>query len=191
MLWRYFYSFGSAAQYGTLYQLRNAINRNNVVKKPIDRFDACEDFLILVVECHIIAATMKMLGMSSVHGIPISQYVPSGTSTLPADQRRKILNRVTGDLMDKYFEFQYNQPKKGTSTDMVLHYAKYIFSYGCFYLEFRDGIKEGDGVRLLRCQRYTLPMFLSSGRKNYSIETVNMLLQHDYVLSERQAAELI
>ena len=31
-----------------MYQLRNAINRVNVVQKPLDRFDACEDWLWLL-----------------------------------------------------------------------------------------------------------------------------------------------
>ena len=56
---------------------------------------------------------------------------------------------------------------------------------------FRDAIKEGGGLRVLRCYRYMLPMFLSSGRSNYSIETLNLLLQHDFLLSPRLAEELI
>ena len=36
-----------------------------------------------------------------------------------------------------------------------------------------------------------LPMFHSSGRKNYAIESVNLLFQHDFSLSPRQAAELV
>lgn len=36
-----------------------------------------------------------------------------------------------------------------------------------------------------------LPMFHSSGRKNYAVETLQFLLHHDYLLSEREAAELL
>ena len=36
-----------------------------------------------------------------------------------------------------------------------------------------------------------LPMFISSGRTNYSIETLNLLLQHDFLLTPRLAEELI
>ncbi len=132
---------------------------------------------------------MTMLKMSTVHDCPALQYAPDGcnTWTLPKDQREKILNKV---LISSNYILDYNGPKK-VSSDMVLLYAKSIFSYGLFYLEFRDGIKEGDGGRVKRCYRYTLPMFVSSGRRNYAIDTLNMLLQHDYVLSERQAKELI
>ena len=57
--------------------------------------------------------------------------------------------------------------------------------------EFCDAIREGDGERVLRCWRYLLPVFKSSGRKNYSIEVLNMLCQFQYELTPRHAQELI
>ena len=36
-----------------------------------------------------------------------------------------------------------------------------------------------------------MPMLLSNGRSNYSIENLNLLLQHDFLLSPRLAEELI
>ena len=36
-----------------------------------------------------------------------------------------------------------------------------------------------------------LPLFISSGRKNYAIEALNLLVQHDFSLPPHQAAELI
>lgn len=56
---------------------------------------------------------------------------------------------------------------------------------------YSDAIKEGDGERVLRYWRYLLPVFKSSGRKNYSIEVLNMLCQYEYKLTPRQAQELI
>ena len=50
---------------------------------------------------------------------------------------------------------------------------------------------KGDGDGVLRCYRYLLPIFQNSGRKNYSIETLNLLFHHDFILTERQAEELI
>jgi len=69
-------------------------------------------------------------------------------------------------------------------------HARCLLTLGCTYLEFSDAIREGDGERVLRCWRYMLPMFVSSGRKNYAIESLNLLVQHDFSLSPRQAAEL-
>ena len=64
-------------------------------------------------------------------------------------------------------------------------------SLGCFYFEFRDAIKEGDGDRVLRCYRYMLPMFKGARRNNCSIESLNFIIQCDYSLPPRQAAELL
>lgn len=63
--------------------------------------------------------------------------------------------------------------------------------FGCFYLEYSDGIREGDGQRIRTCAKYLLPVFKSSGRKNYAIEMLNMLCQYEYELTPRQAQELI
>ena len=53
-------------------------------------------------------------------------------------------------------------------------------------------MQEGDGIQVLRCWRYLLPMFISSGHKNYAAKAaLNLLLQHDYVLSPCEASELI
>lgn len=73
----------------------------------------------------------------------------------------------------------------------MLEYSKQLLGLGCFYLEFCDAIREGDGERVLRCWRYLLPVFKSSGRKNYSIEVLNMLCQFQYELTPRHAQELI
>ncbi len=73
----------------------------------------------------------------------------------------------------------------------MLEYGKRLLGFGCFYLEFSDAIKEGDGKRVLRCWRYLLPLFKSSGRTNYSVEVLNMLCQYQYKLTPHQAQELI
>ena len=58
-------------------------------------------------------------------------------------------------------------------------------------MEFADAIKEGDGKRVHRCWKYLLPIFKSSGRKNYSIEALQMLNQVEFTLTRRESAELI
>lgn len=73
----------------------------------------------------------------------------------------------------------------------VLEYAKRLLGLGCFYLELSDAGKEGDGQRSFRCWHYLLPVFKSSGRKNYSIESLNMLCQCEYQLTPRKAQELL
>ena len=54
-----------------------------------------------------------------------------------------------------------------------------------------DSIKEGDGLRLLRCWKYNFLMFKCTNRVNYAIEAFTMLVQHRFLFSERQAHQLL
>ena len=62
---------------------------------------------------------------------------------------------------------------------------------GCFYMEFVDAIREGDGGRVLRCWKYMAVMFSNSGNRNYACEAANLLIQYYYILSPRQASQLL
>ena len=66
LVWKYYYSPKSSGQHGTLYQLRNLLNRTNVVSDPMDNYNACNDFFVTMIQCHIIAAAIKMLGMEDL-----------------------------------------------------------------------------------------------------------------------------
>ena len=55
MIWKYFYSKKSGREHGTLYQLRNVLHRTNV-SKPDKDFNACDDFFVIIVNSHILAA---------------------------------------------------------------------------------------------------------------------------------------
>ncbi len=76
LIFRHYFSKKSLADCGTLYQLRNVLGRTNVVQRPLDNFNACDDFFVLVVHAHILAAAMKMLGISDVNEIPSSSPFP-------------------------------------------------------------------------------------------------------------------
>ena len=45
--------------------------------------------------------------------------------------------------------------------------------------------------RVFRCWKYLLPIFVNSGRKNYSIEALLLLCQHEYLLPPQQAKRLL
>ena len=79
---------------------------------------------------------------------------------LDVEERKKILDEVCSELVTRFVQFSYNQ---GCTTEV-----DGVFAYA---------IKEGDGLRVLRCWRYLLPIFLGTGRTNYSREILNMLYQ--------------
>jgi len=87
---------------GTLYQLKMLVNRRNVVKDPSKSVAPCEEFFLLVVETHILAAAMQLFGMSSLEDKPSVQFFPEGSSELNAQQRRQLLMLALRELTKKF-----------------------------------------------------------------------------------------
>ena len=106
---------------------------------------------------------------------------------LPLNQ---VLSRVCMDIINSFVTFSFNNDTSQCD-DQVYNYAQQIISLGCFYLEFCDGVKGGDGERVSRCWKYLLPIFLASGRTNYSREAVNLLYQLPYALSPRLSCKVM
>ena len=90
--WKRLFSASSKMDGATLYQLRNLINRRNVVKDVTKNEAACEEFFALVVESHIISAAMTIFNMKSIDDEPQYQnYFPPKSCDLDSLQRRNIL----------------------------------------------------------------------------------------------------
>ena len=189
------FSKTSCSEHGTLNQLRNSIHRSNVVKQPIDSYDATHDFFTLVVEAYILVAAMKVFEMDSLECVPSEKLVPEGANSwmIEDNERQRLSDSLVNQLLKTFFAGELHNPSAvdNNSDDKVLLYSKYLLTFGCFYLEYCDAVREGDGSRVLQCWRYMLPIFISSGRKNYAVESMHLLMQHDYLLSPREAGELV
>ena len=72
--------------YGTLYQLRNVINRRDVLKNPKNNFNACDDYFRLVLQCHVITAALKILGAESQTSSPPDHLKPHNITTRSASE---------------------------------------------------------------------------------------------------------
>ena len=60
MIWLRLYKSESSTEKGTLYQIRNLLNRTSVPNDPAQNMKATEDFLTVVLFSHIVAAATKM-----------------------------------------------------------------------------------------------------------------------------------
>jgi L1 cell adhesion molecule like protein len=177
---------------GTLYQLRNVINRRNVSASAENDFNACDDFFQTVVETHILAAAMQHFNMSSVSDIPLHSSLTEDLWLKSAEERKDILQSVCMEVVSSFgttFLDTANVYKH--QNDKVHCYATKLLSYGLLYLEFSDAIREGDGLRTLRCWRYFLILFKIHKRYNYSIEALHLLSQYHFFLTQRQREQLI
>ena len=183
-------------QRGTLYHLRNLINRRNVTKKCKNNMNACEDFFETVVKGHVISCAMNLLGMSDVGDSPTRFITSDEVWMLDDAERRQILMdtamQIIDDNVDLSIQFFSDGISGGTTppTDSVYSYACEVLSLGLFYLEFRDAIKHGDGDRDMIVWKYLLLLFKASKRTNYAIEALTLLAQYYLILSPRLAEQL-
>lgn len=120
VVWKYFYSTGSAGDHGTMYQLRNLIGRSNVSADPVHKFNESDDFFKLLIKCHILVAAMEEFKMKALDDTPCL----SGVSKLedlwmePADRRKSVLRSICGKIVDNFVCFEFNKPPT-SSKDMV------------------------------------------------------------------------
>lgn len=190
MIYKRLYKVSSGKEGGTLYQLRNLINRRNVVANPKKDFNACEDFFLLVVKCHILAAAMSHFGMSMLSDDPSCELVPDNIVHCTEDEKWLILSSNIKVILEA-IRIQFPAQKYSAMFDGVNIYASEVLSLGLFYMEYKDAIHEGDGMRVLRCWKYLLPLFKANNHKNYAIEAANLLTQYHYIFPPRQAQQLL
>ena len=151
VIWKRLYSVTSGADGGTLFQLRSLINRRNVRKGPSDDVNSSVDFLMTVIEGHILAAVMEVLGMSSLTDEPSSVIIPDLSQDQEPTCRKKILLHSLQKVIDKHVDISSDIERNVTLEDNVYEYANEVLSLGLLLMEFTDAIKEGDGTRIIRC----------------------------------------
>ena len=119
--------------------------------QPKKNFNACNDFFILIIESHIVAAAMKVLGMTNTSEIPDSSLIPDTDIlwTQSEEHRRHILHTISTKIVNSFLDLNFNAYNIEHDTHMPSQlnlYTKHLLSLGCFYLKFSDAIKEGDGI---------------------------------------------
>ena len=169
-MWKRLYSKKSCRDRGTLYQLRNLLNRTAINVDPSKNMKATEDFLTVVLNGYIIAGATKLM-----------EDEPSRVFTCNDIAKSLVRKCIKIDLFSRTTEI----PPKGTDYS----YAVDIMSLGLLWHGFHDAVREGDGDRIIRYWRFLLPVFKHSGRRNYALEAFKLLTQV-ILLPPRQVVEL-
>ncbi len=145
---------------GTLYQLRNLINRRNVTKCVKNDVNANEDFLEVCFTGYLIAAVMSLLGMTDMNGMPISSMVSPDSWMEDKSVQSSILMKIASRLVDTNVDMHTDfcdSSDIGTEAQLtkesctVQSYTKEVLSLGLLFLNFKDAIKEGDGIVYFAC----------------------------------------
>ena len=192
MIWAWLYKGKSLLEKGTLCNLRNVIDRRNISAKAADDFNACEDFFVTVVKCHIVVAAMQFFQMEAASDSPVHDLLVTDLWTKSEQERKEVLDKVTRSICLNYVDvLAHYSLDEDVEKDGVMSYAVAVLSQGLLYMEFSDAIREGDGSRILRCWRYFMLIFKHRQRKNYCQEALNILGQYHFFLTARQSQQLI
>ena len=167
------------------------MNKRNVVNDPSKNMNACEDFFVSVVEAHILAVTMSYFNMSSLEDNPVSILFANDCHKLEFTKRHTIPFLEIGNIINEFVDISFdNSTSRPEDNDKVVSYACDILSLGLLYIEFVDGIRQGNGDRIMRCWKYFLLYFKSSNHTNYSIEAFILLATVSLLISPRMAVHL-
>ena len=168
------FSTKSVSESGTLYQIRNLLHRTAVPIDPGKNMKAAEDFLLLVLHAHIVAAAKGLLHSESF----------SGSSPSPLDVARAIVD--THLLLPTSSQHLSSD----ASTDGVTLYARELITLSLLWHCFHDATKEADGERILLCWKIMYPPFRATRHRNYAKESILLLLQSNY-FSDRMRSQLL
>ena len=164
--------------------------RRSVTEKIRTDPTACKEFFLLVVDGHILSAAMKAFELDSLDATPqSSQFQGDFLSTSPTERRKIFLSSVNELLSDRTYQFAVG--KCINDNDSVYTYAKELLSLGMLYLELLDAIREGDGLRILRCWRYLLLIFKVTDKRKYAVQAVTLLFQYEFFFTERMKHQLL
>ena len=173
--------------FGTLYQLRTLINRRNVVSDVTKDMTACEEFMELITNAYVISAATHIGEVCNVK--ELASKIMSSDNQVAAVT--SIAKTLCSKMVNLHTTAADTMEPTDSSLDRVLEYSKEVLSLGLLLMEFKDAIREGDGLRVLRCWKYFFLFFRATNHKNYCIEALHFLMQYYYLLPRRYAEQML
>ena len=169
--------------------------RRSVTKEVKSDPTACEDFFIVVCEAHVLQLVMEKFNITGLDDQPANDDDKFGSQFkgLSKDERSKFFIQAISEIISHFthgFEVEVAE-RKLTQSDRVLSYAKDLMTLGLLYLEFCDGIREGDGTRILRCWRFLLLVFKAKNKRKYAIQAATLLMQRHFLFTDRMKHQLL
>ena len=160
VIWKRLYNSKSSIEKGTLYQLRNVLNRTSVPADPVINMKATEDLFRLVLYAHIVAATKTVLNSESscleIAKRVVNEFI--SIDMIDADTDDTDETSESDDDDDGTSNDNSNGVGIDNQKDGVQNYARDILKIGLFWLtcSYYDAIKEGDGDRIILLWKFLL-----------------------------------
>lgn len=99
---------------------------------------------------------------------------------------------IDTDRTEKQASFTFNgQGPVPAKQDTRYNYACTRLSFGLFIRNFDDAVKEGDGLRVVRCWKFLMLIFKAHGHSKYALAAFQIQANIHALLSPREAHQLI
>ena len=126
-VWKRLYSTASVSDGGTMYHLRNLINRRNVTSDPSHNVDPSE--VITIVEAYIFIAAMDLYQMKSPSDDPVDPSLFSNIDYNKPGEKREAL--IAQSIRDGYIKIvDISLETKIQTLDGVYSYTCEVISLG-------------------------------------------------------------
>ena len=176
------YSEKSGRDKGSLFQLKNSINRTNVPTDPKNNMNAAEAFFEDALASHILAAACSILGFSTAGELFSLEEMPPTFAGV---------TKLTDDIVARFTDLESIGTLATTQhADEVQQCATDTLTIGLLWHTYHDAVKEGNGEMVITIWRYLLLIFRMTQRKNYATEAAHLLVQLEYLSSERTKMQL-
>ena len=186
------YSSKSSADKGTLFQLKELVNRTSFGKVPKNNMKASESVFEVVVFAHVIAASNEFkTETTDVHELAhkiVSNFVKltvpplNESTTSSTEEDSECDNEESSFTEDADCDSEESSNEEGPGTDHVFTYAADLLTVSLLWYGFRDAIREGDGNRILQYWKFLLAIFRKEKHYNYAKEGLNLLAQTALIL---------
>ncbi|XP_070551390.1 uncharacterized protein [Ptychodera flava] len=192
------YTMSSAREGGTLSQLRNLINRRNVVADVRKDYHAVADFFDLATDVHVLVAIAEHLGMDSLDA---KVKFPKRMHLKQEEEKYVYLKHVIGQIVDRFVYNRMSQSlqsiendeanRNDTEQDYVYNYATGLMKYGLLRRVATMTTAAGDGERCMRNWRYSMLVFHTTHKTKYRLESFLLQAATKSLLSPRLSKQVI
>jgi hypothetical protein len=177
-----FYKNGTGRDVGSLYQLKCAISRKNVVNTVTKDYHADSAFVDIAGESHVVAAALNHFGMEDVDSKCTA--LPPALQLAELEFRKRVLRQIVGEMIDNLVMngITQNIAVIDGEEDIAPDNEDSVKNYSCNFLKMwlirRVSIlatRSGDGMRLLRHWKYAMLVYHAAHKVKYRLEAFLLL----------------
>lgn len=107
VIWKRLYRATSGPDHGTLYQLRNLVQRRNIGKETKKDFNAHHDFHNVVLMSYVLAADMEIFGMGSLEDELCDGLIPKDIDEMSKVEKKEVLQYIVSLIIDSYIDINH------------------------------------------------------------------------------------